>query len=446
MGHLRKSFFISTRRLRPELDGCLEVQAGEYWFGAFDGALLPNAGPDRTAISFETVSLLPPASEPVENTAVIDGATLDVCGSDMNTQAIYFLRAPGGHLVVFNDLFLARPLLRASGMEVRYDARARGADLTFFESVQRLRAGERLEARSRRGAVEVQMSRWPGLLEPTRDVHADLERSMSELYGCLERSVRRGVAGEARVYVALSGGVDSATVASLIRKVGCPLAAFTLGTEWGDEYAEARQTADALGIPLEQVHVSAEELRREIPKVVRFFHFIEPESVEIALVAHCLYQKLFERAPVPRRFLSGYGADLLNGGGVTHAESFQRFQADLLQGLERTQRSNEFSALAALQYGVRPYHPWWQREVIRCTLQVPPGFKLRMGWDKFYARQMMAGGLPDATTWRPKLGAHRGTGLSQHLRDCFGGEGGYRGAIERMHEDIFSKGISPGGL
>lgn len=446
MGHLRKSFFVSTRRLRPDLEGCLEVQVGEYWFGAFDGALLPSSGPDRTVISFETVSLMPPGSEPVENTAVIDGATLDVCGSDMNTQAIYVLRAPDGHLVVFNDLFLARPLLRALGMEVRYDARAWGAGLTFFESVQRLRPGERLVARSRRGALELQMSQWPSLLEPARDVHADLERSMSELYGCLERSVQRGVVGEGRVYIALSGGVDSATVASLIRDGGCPLTAFTLGTEWGDEYAEAQETAVALGIPLEQVHVSAEELRREVPRVVRFFHFIEPERVEIALVAHCLYQKLFERARVPRRFLSGYGADLLNGGGVTHAESFQRFQADLLQGLERTQGSNEFSALAALQYGVRPYHPWWQREVIRCALQVPAGFKLRMGWDKFYARQMMVGRLPQATVWRPKLGAHRGTGLSQHLRDWFGGEGGYRRAIERMHEDIFSNGLYPGGL
>jgi asparagine synthetase B (glutamine-hydrolysing) len=446
MRHLARSFFIATRRLGLELDGCVQVQVGEYWLGAFDGALLPRGGPDRAVVSFETASLQPPDGEPSENTADIDGNALDVRGSDMNTQAIYALRTTGGDLVVFNDLFLARPLLRATGLEVRYDARARGADLTFFESVRRLRAGERIRAWSRRGAVEIQVSRGPDLLELARDdVHADMERSTSELYACLERAVRRGVEGEPRVYIALSGGVDSGTVASLIQRTGCPLTAFTLGTDWGDEYPEARQTADALGIPLEPLHVSAEELRREVPRVVRSFHFVEPESVEIALVAHCLYKKLFERDPAPRRFLSGYGADLLNGGGVTHCESHQRFQADLLQGLERTRWSNEFSALAALQYGVRPYHPWWQREVIRCALHVPPGFKLRSGWDKYYARRMMVGRLPDATAWRAKLGAHRGTGLSQHLRDCFGGEAGFRRAIERMHEDIFQHGLYLGG-
>jgi asparagine synthetase B (glutamine-hydrolysing) len=449
MGHLGKSFFISTRRLQPELDGCVEVQVGQYWLGAFDDALLPRGGPDRVTLSFDTASLRKPGDESadgVENVAEIDGGALDVRGSDMNTQAIYALRAPGGHLVVFNDLYLARPLLRASGMDVRYEARARASDLTFFESVRRLRAGERLRAWSRRGAVDAQVSRDSGLLDPTRDVHADLERSMSELHGALERSVRRGVEGELRVHIALSGGVDSGTVASFIRNTGCPLTAFTLGTDWGDEYAEARQTADALGISLERIHVGAEELRREIHHVVRFFHFIEPENVEIALVAHCLYKKLFSRDGEPRRFLSGYGADLLNGGGITRCESLERFQTDLLQALERTQRSNEFSALAALQYGVRPYHPWWQREVIRCALQVPPAFKLRAGWDKFYARQMMVGRLPDAVAWRTKLGAHRGTGLSQHLRDCFGGDAPYRRSIERMHEDIFQNGLYPGGL
>ncbi|HSN98033.1 MAG TPA: asparagine synthase-related protein, partial [Candidatus Nanopelagicales bacterium] len=144
----------------------------------------------------------------------------------------------------------------------------------------------------------------------------------------------------------------------------------------------------------------------------------------------------------------GYGSDLLNAGGITACESLDALQSGIQRDLERTQLSNEFNNLAALQYGVRTNHPFWQSEVIACALRVPPAHKLRGGQDKLYAREMMAGRLPASTVSRKKLGAHKGSGLSQHLREAFAGFGGgrrgassgYQRMIEAVHENIFFRG------
>ncbi|MCC6558906.1 MAG: hypothetical protein IT372_38755 [Polyangiaceae bacterium] len=445
MNHLARSFFISTRDLAPRLDGCRTVRVGDYWVGAFSDALLPPEGLDRLSISFETLAAAQ-APGGAQNAAAIDRGTLVVRGSDMNTQCVYYILVEGRDLVVFNDLFLARYLLEELGCHALYDPRRLSEDLTFFAPVSRLLAGQELTAEVERRAPSVRMRRFSRVLEAEGGFHDDIERSKAALLGSLEGAVRRGLGGEATAHNALSGGIDSGTIACLIRRTPCRLKAYTLGTDWGDEHEEARETADFLGIELERVHVSTEEIRREIPAVIRYFHFIEPESVEIALVAPCLYRKLHARSPTPRLFLTGYGSDLLNGGGVTDAERAGGLHADLLKGLGRTQLSNELSNLAAMHCGVRVYHPFLQTEVVSCALRVPPDHKIRGGRDKLYMREMMSGMLPERTVWRRKLAAHHGTGLARHLGAIFrgpgdrGGADGYQRLIQRVHEDIFCHG------
>lgn len=447
MQHLSHSFFISTRDVEPELDGCRKVKVAGYHLGAFAGERLPPEGLDRLTVSFETATTERGVHH-AQNTAVIEGDTLTVHGSDMNTQSIYYVVTKDRQVLIFNDLFLARYLLEASGHEPLYDVRARADDLTFFAQVSRLGAGEQLTVKLDRSAALLRVSRRPSILEAHDGFYDDIERSKEAMFGCLERAVARGVAGASTVHIALSGGIDSGTIAYLMCQSGCRPEAYTLGTEWGNEYREARETADALGIELTQIHLSKEEIEAEIPTVIRFFYFVNPENIEIALVAHCLYKKLHQESPSPRLFLTGYGSDLLNAGGITACESFDALHSGIEWELGRTQLSNEFNNLAAMQYGVRVHHPFWQSEVIACALRVPPAHKLRGGQDKLYAREMMAGRLPDCTVWRKKLGAHRGSGLSLHLREAFAGFGGDRGGassgyqsmIEAVHEDIFCRG------
>lgn len=432
MSHLRHSFFISNRPLATGITEFATMPAGGYYVGSARGTFTPASGAGEFAVSFETVQQL--ASSHIEqNTASINGNILVVTGSDMNTQAIYYIMDEANNrLAVFNDLFLARHLLENLGLPVVYDAAAYGADLCFFRHVQRLRAGQQLVVNLHGSSMSTQVRQFSSLVGHASVFFDDIEQAKQAFYHHLEAAVANGLHGQGPVNIALSGGIDSGTIAYLIHHHHASLKAYTVSTDWGDEYEAAKETADFLSIPLELVHVGADEIMAGIPAVIRYFHFLQPEAIAIALVAHCLYKKLYERNPVHRTFLTGYGSDLLNAGVYSPFRQYEELHADCLRRVAATQLSNEFSNLSALQHGVRVYHPFWHRDVIASALKTPAGFKVVNGQDKYYFRQMMEGRLNGSTVWRTKLGAHQGTGLWQQLQ--------LRNDIQQIHKEIFYHG------
>jgi asparagine synthetase B (glutamine-hydrolysing) len=435
MNHLEHSFVVSTVKLSLDLDGYETVASGAYFIGGFAAQRLSAVPADRSSLSLETGELLESAAG-AQNCVRIEQSELIVIGSDMNTQPIYYIVA-GNRFAAFNDLFLARWLLPAMGYEVRYSCEARAKELIFFDHVSRLAPGQRVLVRVHHQDVTVRLEQFSHILERADPPYADIEQSKSTMFRALDCAVGSMVADAAAPCIALSGGIDSGTVAALAAGHNARVTAFSLATDWGNEFAEATHTADFLGLGLERIAVSAEDIAREIPRVIRFFHFLNAENVEIALVAHCLHKALFDRDPSPRVFLTGYGSDLLNAGGVYACESYAHLEADIRRELARTQYSNEFSGLAALSWNVRVRHPFWDSEVIRCGVRVPPQHKLHDGLDKYYLREMMSRKLPQPTVRRTKLGAHRGTGLAQHLAALFGGPASYKCALQDIHRGIF---------
>lgn len=440
MNHLRYSFFICNKPLE-NIEELTSVRVGQFFIGCAQGALPVSNGAASAFFSFETMELQRSSSS-TQNTVLINDRTLSVYGSFMNTQAIYFIEDSSGHnLAIFNDLFLARPLLKSLGLPVLYTNDA-GEELTFFKHVRRLKCGEQLNVRLYGSQAQWSVVQFADFLRHLRAQYNDLEQSKSEFYKTLDGAVKYGLENALNVNIALSGGVDSGSIAALLKANGCNVKAYTVSTDWGDEYEAAKETAGFLGIELDLVHITTAEIIREVPNVIRYFHFTSPESIEIALVAHCLYKKLQEMDGANRTFFTGYGSDLLNAGVYTPFEHYNELHADCMKRVRATQLSNEFSNLSALNHAVKVYHPFWQDAVISTALRVPAEFKVRNGQDKFYFRQMMEGKLPGATAWRKKLGAHHGTGLSQHLQNALGEgrPGGYQQAIKKIHEQIFCYG------
>ena len=165
--------------------------------------------------------------------------------------------------------------------------------------------------------------------------------------------------------IALSGGIDSGTIAWFIQQESVNLKAYTLGTEWGDEFSEARETAEYLDIPLEYIHLSREEILSAVPEVIRYFFFVHPEAIEIALVAFCLYDKLWQADPRPRTFLTGYGSDLMNAGVFCPFDHPDELHQEILKRMRKTQLSNEFNCLGPLSRQVKVHHPFWDSRVIK---------------------------------------------------------------------------------
>jgi asparagine synthetase B (glutamine-hydrolysing) len=448
MHHLEHSFFVSSHRIDLPVDGFGCTQVGDYFVGSAPARMSIAPNSTDISISLETVETFARATPGLQNTVSIRDNVLTVRGSDMNTQSIYYLfDTTSSQFVVFNDLFLSRLLLDRLGRPIRYRPQLAG-DLTFFEGVNRLRFGEQLTVTATRNALEIRKSRFSDILRDDGDRYRTVQEAKDALFERLDLAVKEMVAGRPVVNIALSGGVDSGTIAYLIRRYDVHLKAYTVTTDWGDEYREAKETADSLGIGLETIHVRTEDILSEIGNVIRFYYFTAPESIEIALVAHCLYTRLLAGDPSPKVFLTGYGSDLLNAGVFAPFQDYRELDAEILARLRRTQLSNEFSSLSALSCRVRAHHPFWNSDVIGCALRVPSHFKVVDGQDKYYFREMMSTRLPAAIVWRRKCAAHHGTGLSTGLSGVFDGRrtgssdaaSRYARMINQLHEDIFARG------
>lgn len=59
------------------------------------------------------------------------------------------------------------------------------------------------------------------------------------------------------------------------------MTAYSAGSPWGNEHAEAQELADYLGIPLVRLELSAKDLLDAVPETMRALGTAERERVDI---------------------------------------------------------------------------------------------------------------------------------------------------------------------
>lgn len=257
---------------------------------------------------------------------------------DIEARRLYLVRDPFG----VKPLYYARsarglcfaselkPLLGLVPAEVDRDNLATLLKLryspspdTLLRGVSRLRPGHMLEV-----ALDT-----PGLtlreVPYVRAIEASGERltfpAAVQRYGELfTQAVERQLMSDVEIGVLLSGGVDSAMVAAVAqRRSAAPLKAFTVGFTGAeaagiDEIAEARVTADALGMEHHVVRIGFEDFIGTMRDCVRIVE--EPLATTSVVPMRFLTMLAARQVKV---VLSGQGADEPLGG-------YGRYQAELL--------------------------------------------------------------------------------------------------------------------
>lgn len=143
----------------------------------------------------------------------------------------------------------------------------------------------------------------------------DEKKSGEELLELLEDSVRHHMVSDVPVGSFLSGGVDSAIIASLMKKANASNSnskvnsTFTVGFEDLSEGMEAKITSDSLQTEHVEITVSQEEYFEALPKIV--WYFDEPVADPSAVGLYFLAKEARKKVKV---ILSGEGADELFGG------------------------------------------------------------------------------------------------------------------------------------
>jgi carboxymethylproline synthase len=243
--------------------------------------------------------------------------------------------------------------------------------------------------------------------------------------------------GPVQIATLLSGGIDSGAVTAFAALAGLEVTAYSAGSPWGNEHAEAAELADFLGVKHVRVDFTAEELLAAAPESMRALGTAEQERVDIALTITAL---LRSGTIKETHVLTGYGNDLLNLGlPPSDASNTDILIQEIIDGVDITRHSGEFTDSVAQLYGKRLSHPYWHPDVVRKALDVHPSLKVRDGREKAYFRAAMEPFVPASTAWRKKIGIHLGGGLQGGLDAAFGGRENKAAAYREAFESVTAR-------
>jgi asparagine synthase (glutamine-hydrolysing) len=183
---------------------------------------------------------------------------------------------------------------------------------TLFTGIRKLMPGHHLTLRlGVPGAAPVIRRYWeipePGQLEERSD-----ESWIEECRERLEEAVSTRLMSDVPLGMFLSGGVDSSTIAALIKRIASgPVKTFAVGyreTAYS-ELGYARQVADSIGTDHHQVTIGSDEFFQALPRMI--WHedepIVWPSSVSLYFVSKLAAKQV-------KVVLTGEGSDELFGG------------------------------------------------------------------------------------------------------------------------------------
>jgi asparagine synthase (glutamine-hydrolysing) len=195
---------------------------------------------------------------------------------------------------------------------------------TLFKKIRKVRPGHVIEVDLR--GDQLSFREYPFIALPGHEVLVRNRAEIPEQYAfLLERAIKRQMLSDVEVGVLLSGGIDSALVASIAQQhTNYKMKAFTVGfseLDDADEIAEARETARIAGLDHYKVRMGFPEFLDLLPRISA----IVEEPLATTSVVPMFYLSSLASKHV-KVVLSGQGADEAMGG-------YRRYQTELLRTL-----------------------------------------------------------------------------------------------------------------
>lgn len=205
----------------------------------------------------------------------------------------------------------------ASLLRLRYNA----SPNTLYDTIQKVAPGHIHKINL--GATTLK-SESKYFASPLPKVVNDKKEVLVEAYGVeLEKAVKRQLLADVEVGILLSGGIDSAVIASLAKKhYGGKLKAFTIGFEGEfeeDEIADAKETAEILGLEHHIKKISFTDFLGLIKECSRIVE--EPLATTSMIPMYYLAELAAEKVKV---VLTGQGADEPLGG-------YTRYKSEIIR-------------------------------------------------------------------------------------------------------------------
>jgi asparagine synthase (glutamine-hydrolysing) len=208
----------------------------------------------------------------------------------------------------------------------------------------------------------------------------------------------------------LSGGLDSSTMAALVRPHLDKLHTFAAGFKGAPDVKYAREVADYIGSNHHEVIVTFDDLLTVLPDVIYHLESFDALLVRSSITNYLVAQETAKHVPA---VFSGEGADeLLAGYNYLKSVDEKKLANELIDitrrlhntALQRVDRS-------ASAHGTIAHIAFLAPNVVDYALRIPPRYKLQSDTEKWILRKAMLKKLPKPIALRTKAKFWEGAGV-----------------------------------
>ncbi len=264
----------------------------------------------------------------------------------------------------------------------------------------------------------------PYVTWPEVEASSSLADNAVTLRNLFSEAIRKRVDTDLPIAVFLSAGIDSAAVIYEAARHHKNVVGFTIGNDEGSDVIAAKRLCSELGMNLQHIRVSEQELLAVIPEVIWTIESFEPNHIRGGCLSYVLSREV-ARADY-RIAQCGEGADELFGGyrefglalirGETPAvvgATMDRFVAELYKTqLKRVDRTG-------MRFTLEVREPFLDKAIISFAKQLPMDHKVALlpdgqVVDKRVLREAYRGILPDWVVDRTKTVLSLGAGFGSN--------------------------------
>jgi asparagine synthase (glutamine-hydrolysing) len=182
---------------------------------------------------------------------------------------------------------------------------------TMFRGIRKLMPGHTLRAEIGPDGLQTQIKQYWDVPEPGQREEKDDRAWIEECRRRVEETVRMRLMSDVPLGMFLSGGIDSSTIAALMKRMDTPVKTFSVGYRETafSELGFARELAGEIGTDHHEVSVGMDDFFNQLPQLI--WHEDEPitwpSSVSLYYVSRLAVQEV-------KVVLTGEGADELFAG------------------------------------------------------------------------------------------------------------------------------------
>lgn len=240
---------------------------------------------------------------------------------------------------------------------------------------------------------------------PGHENYDKIKKSLKEL---LTEAVKIRIP-EKKFGLLFSGGLDSATIAIILKKLNADFTCYVAAlNEDAEDVIYARKLAEYLGLNLNVSIVPLDLLEKDVEKVVPLIEDSNVVKVGVALPFFAACQ--MAREDGRRVIFSGLGADELFGGYHRYKKS-PDVNKDCLSDILKMYEQNTYrDDVITMYHNLELRVPFLDRKLVEFSLKIPAGFKIQDEMDKKVLRELsLELGLPREIALRKKKAAQYGS-------------------------------------